>query len=92
MVLRAVDWLAAPREKGGKYPPNLLDYLNAAAMDRLVPIECRSMLGINPERAGIMLEACVTLVHRAGRRGPLAQNNAEGAGKAMDKLMKQIGS
>jgi hypothetical protein len=92
MIFRSVEsWLASPREKGRKYPLNLLDYLNSAAMDRLVPLECGGILGINPERAGIMLDACQTLLRWSVRRGLLAGMDAEKAVKDMARFMKQIG-
>lgn len=92
MILRSVEyWLASPREKGRKYPLNLLDYLNSAAMDRLVAIECSNMLGINQHRARIMLDACVTLIRWTGRRGLLAEMDTAKAGKDMAQLMKLLG-
>jgi hypothetical protein len=63
---------------------------SAAAMDRLVPIECGDVLGINPERARIMLDACVALIRWTGRRGLLAETDAAKAEKFMVTLMKKI--
>lgn len=91
MIYRAVeDWLARPKEKGGKYPLNLLDYLTPAAMERLVLIECSDVLGINPERARIMLDACVVMIRWSGRRGLLAGTDAANAEKSMATLMRKI--
>lgn len=91
MIYRAVDeWHARPKEKGGKYPPNLLDYLTSAAMDRLVPIECGSLFGIKQQRALIMLDACVALIRWTGRRGLLAETDAAKAEEFMVTLMKKI--
>jgi hypothetical protein len=88
MVLRSVEnGLGSPREKGRKYPLNLLDYLNYSALNRLVATECRDLLGINLDRARIMLDACVALIRWTGRHGLLAEADAAKAEKDMARLM-----
>ena len=92
MILRSAEsQLANRREKGPKPPLNLLDYLNFAGMERLVVSECRDMIGLNEDRALIMLEACVTLTHWAGRHGLLAEKDTAKAEKDLTKLLQQIG-
>lgn len=91
MILRSVEyWLNSPREKGQKYPLNLLDYLNSAAMDRLVPLECRDLLGINRERAGVMCDACLSLIRWTGRQGLLTEKESTKAGNQMTQMMKHL--
>jgi hypothetical protein len=92
MILQSAEsWLASHREKGRKYPPNLLDYLNTAAMDRLVIRECSDLFGVNLDRAHVMLDACVSLVRWTGRRGILAEKEHVKAEKEMAQLLKLIG-
>ena len=92
MILRAVEsYLASHREKGRKYPLNLLDYLNTASLDRLVATECGDILGVNLERAFIMLDACVALTRWASRQGLLDDKETANAEKDLAQFLKKIG-
>ena len=91
MIDRAVEeLLARRREKGKKYPLNLLDYLNSASMEHLIVIECGSFFGVNQDRARIMLDASVALIRWTSRQGWLAGADAADYEKSMETLMKKI--
>ena len=91
MIDRAVEeLLARRREKGKKYPLNLLDYLNSASMEHLIVIECGSFFGVNQDRARIMLDASIALIRWTSRQGWLAGADAADYEKSMETLMKKI--
>lgn len=91
MILRSVECrLNSPHEKGQKYPLNLLDYLNSAAIDRLIPIECRELLGINYERASVMCDAFLSLIRWTGRQALLTQAESAKAESQLATLAKHI--
>ncbi len=91
MIRRSVEYrLNSPREKGQKYPLNLLDYLNSAAMDQLILIECRELLGINHERANVMCDAFLSLIRWTGRQGLLTEAESAKAESQLAKLTKHI--
>lgn len=92
MIFRAVEYrLDSPKQKGEKYPLNLLDYLNPVAVERLVLRECSSMFGINCERASIMLDASVTLIRWARRQGLIDEKTGVKAEKDIIQLMAKVG-
>lgn len=91
MILRSVEYrINTPREKGQKYPINLLGYLNTAAMEQHMLIECRDMLDLNRERAGIMCYAFLSLIRWTGRQGLLTEIERAKAENELAPLMKQI--
>lgn len=91
MILRAAEyWINSTREKGQKYPPNLLDYLTSAGMERLILIECRDMLGLNRDHARLMGNGFFSLIHWASRQGILTEMESEETENHLAQLMKQI--
>ena len=87
MLVEAVaSWHEKQSVKKRKHPHNLLEFLEAARMDRLVALECAGLLGVRLDQARVMIGACITLARAAERWGLLSDLERRNLHQGLTKL------
>lgn len=87
----------SPKKKGktgknGKKPEyNLFDYIEPAALESLILAECQGFIGINYERAKIMIDASFTLILWSERQGFVPAIDRLKTEEALNEWLNSLG-